>query len=132
MCKPYLNTQAKSIYRNSITVKKAIYQNKSKRKKTSLNQVIGNLKSQFKSERYIAATNNKLKYFRGFCPVGTNITLMLYECSILVGIFLTNYEHFSNVQVLIFLGCSHLMSYECSILIGMSRTKNECTCNLQV
>ena len=43
----------------------------------------------------------------------------------LVGIFWTNYEHFSNVQVLTFLECSYLMSYECSILIGMSCTKNE-------
>ena len=57
---------------------------------------------------------------------------MLYECSILVGIFRTNYEHFRNVQALTFLECSYLMSYECSILIGMSCTKNEHSCNLQV
>ena len=66
------------------------------------------------------------------CPVGTNITWMLYECSILVEIFWTNYEHFSNVQVLTFMGCSYFMSYECLILIGMSCTKNEHSCNLQV
>ena len=58
-----------------------------------------------------------------YIPVGTNITWMLYECSILVGIFWTNYEHFSNVRVLTFLGCSYFMSYECSMLIGMSCTK---------
>ena len=67
-----------------------------------------------------------------FHPVGTNITWMLYECSTLVGIFWTIYEHFSNVQVLTFLECSYLMSYECSIRIGMSCTKNEHSCNLQV
>ena len=57
---------------------------------------------------------------------------MLYECSILVGIFWTNYEHFSNVHVLTFLECSYLMSYECSILIGMSCTKNEHSWNVQI
>ena len=64
--------------------------------------------------------------------MGTNITGILYECSIFVGIFRTNYEHFSNVQVITFLECSNLMSYECSILIGMSCTKNKHSCNLQV
>ena len=57
---------------------------------------------------------------------------MLYEYSILVGIFWTIYEHLSNVQVLTFLRYSYCMSYECSILIGVSCTKNEHSCNLQV
>ena len=48
----------------------------------------------------------------------------MYECLILVGIFWTNFEHFSNIQVLTFLECSYLMSYECSILIGMSCTNH--------
>ena len=63
--------------------------------------------------------------------MGTHITWMLYECSILVGLFCTNYRHFSNVKVLTFMECSYLMSYESSILVWMSCTKNEHSSNLQ-
>ena len=49
-----------------VTTKMIIFKNKGGGRSPRLAQVIASLKSQFKTERFIATNNNKDRFFRGF------------------------------------------------------------------
>ena len=57
-----------------------------------------------------SALNTYIKITNTVSPVGTIITRMLYEYSIMVRIFWTNYGHFSSVKILTFHECSYLIT----------------------